>query len=229
MDEAYSPSTQPGETETTRIAGASALARERVIESTAAFDAQYATLLPSPVTAAIEETLMTTPPSPAASIVWNARTVANEPRQLTRKMRSINSSSSASRSACGTGLVTPAALIKISSRPYVAATSEASSATWADSSTQVRTARCPTPGIDAASASARSKRSATQTTTLAPSVANRRQIAEPIPPPPPVTTATRPARSITERESRTGAHGDRPVPCGPKNVRWRTGATRRSR
>ena len=86
MEAAYSPSTQPGETDSTRTAGAKARASERVMESTAAFDAQYATLLPRPVTPATEEMLMTTPPSPAASMVWNARTVANEPRQFTRKI-----------------------------------------------------------------------------------------------------------------------------------------------
>ena len=36
----YSPSTKPGDTETTLILGANARAKERVIESKAAFDAQ---------------------------------------------------------------------------------------------------------------------------------------------------------------------------------------------
>src|SRR6185436_16881245 len=44
-------STTPGDTETTRIRGASARPSERVRLSSAAFDAQYATLLPCPVTA----------------------------------------------------------------------------------------------------------------------------------------------------------------------------------
>ena len=61
---------------------------------------------------AIEE-IDTTRPSPEAfSIGAKVRMVANWPRQLTANMRSISSSSSASRSACGTGLVKPAALTR---------------------------------------------------------------------------------------------------------------------
>ena len=59
-DDAYSPSTHPGDTDTTRIVGASERPSDRVIESSAAFDAQYATLLPCPVTPATDEMLTTT-------------------------------------------------------------------------------------------------------------------------------------------------------------------------
>jgi hypothetical protein len=52
-----SVSTAPGEIDKTRIFGANARPKDRVIESSAAFDAQYATLLPIPDLAATDEML----------------------------------------------------------------------------------------------------------------------------------------------------------------------------
>ena len=60
-DRTNSVSIRPGETDTTRMSGASARASDAVILSTAALDAQYITLLPMAVRAAIEDILTTSP------------------------------------------------------------------------------------------------------------------------------------------------------------------------
>src|SRR6202011_5765927 len=57
-----SVSTNPGDTEMTRTAGASARASDWVMLSSAALEAQYMTLLPMAVRAAMEEILTTTAP-----------------------------------------------------------------------------------------------------------------------------------------------------------------------
>src|SRR6266850_4884565 len=57
-----SVSTNPGDTDITRTAGANARASDCVILSSAAFDAQYMILLPIAVRAAMEEMLTTTAP-----------------------------------------------------------------------------------------------------------------------------------------------------------------------
>src|ERR1700680_3906304 len=62
IDFMKSVSTRPGETDTTRIRGARARASDLVMLSTAAFDAQYITLLPIAVTAASDEIFTTTAP-----------------------------------------------------------------------------------------------------------------------------------------------------------------------
>ena len=72
---------------------------------------------PTPVKAAMEEIDTTSPSPEALSRGAKVRIAANWPRQLTANMRSISSSSVPSRSACGTGLVKPAALTRMSSRP----------------------------------------------------------------------------------------------------------------
>src|SRR6516164_9729758 len=57
IDFTNSVSTRAGETETTRMRGASARASDFVMLSTAAFEAQYITLLPMAMVAAAEEIL----------------------------------------------------------------------------------------------------------------------------------------------------------------------------
>ena len=132
---AYSPKTQPGDTETTRIVGANALAKERVMLSIAAFEAQYATLLPIAVTAATEEILTIKPLPLCINKSLQARIIANEPLKLVVKILSIHSSVKASRSSCGTGVVIPALLTKMSNLPYFSRIKWANSANLELSST----------------------------------------------------------------------------------------------
>src|SRR5712691_8464708 len=116
-----SVSTRPGEIDTTRIRGARARASDLVILSTAAFEAQYITLLPIAVTAARDEILTTTAPPGCvllSSKGRSARTAAKGPRTLVARMRSIKLSSKLSRSPCGTNRVVPAQLTSTSQRPY---------------------------------------------------------------------------------------------------------------
>ncbi len=75
----------------------------------------------------------------------NVLITANCPRQFTWNMRSISSSSRASRSACGTGLVNPAALMRMSRREYSAATFSRSAISDAVSTTSASKAECPLP------------------------------------------------------------------------------------
>src|SRR5712671_7669196 len=85
IDFMKSVSTRPGEIDMTRILGARARASDLVILSTAAFDAQYITLLPIAVIAARDEILTTTAPPDSvlrSSSGRNARTAANAPRTL---------------------------------------------------------------------------------------------------------------------------------------------------
>jgi hypothetical protein len=97
-----SVSARPGETETTRMRGASARVSDRVILSTAAFDAQKATLLPIAVTAAMDDRFTT-----SAWSLWSrrrrkARTTAKGPRTLEANISSNKASSSRSSSPRGT-------------------------------------------------------------------------------------------------------------------------------
>src|SRR5271165_1372427 len=88
IDRTKSFSTRPGETDTTRIFGARARASDLVMLSTAAFDAQYITLLPIAVTPAIDEILITTAPPSWLLFSSNgrsARTAANGPRTLVER------------------------------------------------------------------------------------------------------------------------------------------------
>ena len=66
--------------------GARARASERVMLSNAAFEAQYAILLPLASRAASDEMLTITPPGSASSSRRTARMVAKGPRTLVRMM-----------------------------------------------------------------------------------------------------------------------------------------------
>ena len=72
---------------------------------------------PNPVVPEIEDTETINPSPLAFSSGAKTRMVANWPRQFTANTWSISSSSSATRSSCGTALVKPALLIRISHRP----------------------------------------------------------------------------------------------------------------
>mmetsp|Transcript_17282 Transcript_17282/g.45737 ORF Transcript_17282/g.45737 Transcript_17282/m.45737 type:complete len:204 (-) Transcript_17282:78-689(-) len=151
---AYSPGTHPGDTDSTRTRGASARPRERVIESTAALLAQYATLEPTPVTPATLEMLTTVPPPLSSSSRLNALTQAKEPRKLVDMILSIHSSVSPSRSSCSTPVVQPALLTRRSSRPSVLPSSSAAARRLWLSSVSANSAVWPLPGRDPASSRA---------------------------------------------------------------------------
>ncbi|MNV83905.1 hypothetical protein D3C71_1777420 [compost metagenome] len=110
-------STTPGETLSTRMAGANARPSDIAMTSSPAFTAQYATLLPCPVRPAMDPTLTTRPSPLARSNGANARIAANWPRQLMANISSIRASSRASRSPCGIARVKPDVLTRISARP----------------------------------------------------------------------------------------------------------------
>ena len=110
-------STAPGETAIRRTSGPNTRASDFTITSRPALVAPYTTEEPEPWKPAMEDTCTTSPSPETLSIGAKVRIAAYWPRQLISNMRSMRASSRPSRSVCGTALVKPAELTRMSSRP----------------------------------------------------------------------------------------------------------------
>src|SRR6056300_1740585 len=106
-----------GAIDTTLTFGASTLDKFRVNESSAAFDAAYARLLPPVFTPAADDIVTINPCFDACSIGANALITAYVPLTLTFIISSNVSSSIASKFSSGIRLVMPAVLTRMSQRP----------------------------------------------------------------------------------------------------------------
>ena len=146
----------------------------------------------------MDETETISPSPEAFSIGAKARMAANWPRQLTANMRSISASSSASRSACGTGLVNPAALTSTcSASPQRARTSSRRASREAVSATSAGNAMWPEPGRHSASEAASPGRAGgVGDDDARAGFGETRAVAAPMPPEPPTTSASRPSREL---------------------------------
>ena len=126
------------------------------------------------------------------------------PNTFVRNVRSKISSVSASRSGCGTTVVHPALLTRMSRRPK--RSTVASSRAWPDALSEMSACRySDSPGSDLATAWPASTDDDELTTTAAPSSDSRRADASPIPLDDPVTIATRPSSSPTDTTPSIGA------------------------